>query len=141
MIFNVIIRQIVDLIKMRDIDDREYINFDYVNLNIYFENKLKKKSSIAHVKKNVYMMNNLRVKMLIDIDIMYSKKITTNLQTRRLTIDNCDMTTFITCTFVDLKVNRIVQSHHFVIISTYSIITISFKIQNFKLSNEKNYFF
>ena len=141
MILNVIVRQIIHSIKIRDIDEREYINFDYVNLNIYLENKLKKKSSIVHVKKNVYMINNLRVKILIDIDIICSKKMITNLQTRKFIIDNCDITILITCTFVDFKINCIVKSHHIVIISTYSIMTISFKIQNFELSNEKNYFF
>ena len=87
------------------------------------------------------MINNFRVKILIDIDIICSKKITINLQIRKLIIDNCDMITFITCTFVDLKINRIVKFHHFVIISTYTIITISFKTQNFELFNEKNYSF
>ena len=141
MIFNVNIRQIIDSIKIRDIDDREHVNFDYVNLNIYFENKLKKKSSIVHVKKNVHVINNLRVKILIDIDIIYSKKMTINLQTRKFIIDNCDMMIFITCTFIDFKINRIVKSHCIVIISTYTIITISFKIQNFELFSEKDYSF
>ena len=81
-------------------------------------------------------MNNLRVKILIDIDIIYSKKITINLQTRKLIINNCNIMTFITCTFIDFKINYIVKFYHVVIISTYTIITISFKIQNFELFNE-----
>ena len=139
--FNVVIKQIVDSIKIRNIDDRKYFSFDYVNLNIYLKNKLKKKTIYCLYKKNVYVINNFRVKILIDIDIMYSKKMTTNLQTRKLIIDDCDMTTFITCTFINFKINRIVKFHHFVIISTYTIITISFKTQNFELFNEKNYSF
>ena len=86
-------------------------------------------------------MNNLRVKILIDIDIIYSKKMIINLQTRKLIIDNYNIMIFITCTFVDLKINRIVKFYHVVIISTYIIITISFKIQDFELFNEKNYSF
>ena len=141
MIFNVIIRQIVDSITIREIDDREYFNFDYVNLNIYLKNKLKKNSSIVYIKRNVYIINNLKIKMLIDIDIICSKNITTNLQIRNLIINNYNITTFITCTFVDFKINRIVKFHHVVIISTYTMITISFKTQNFDLLNDKNYFF
>ena len=97
--------------------------------------------SIAHIKKNVYIIDNLKIKTLIDIDIMCSKKMIINLQTRKLIIDNCDITTFITYTFIDFKVNRIVKSHHIVIISTYTIMTISFKTQNVELFNEKNYSF
>ena len=141
MIFNVNIRQIIDSIKIRNIDNREHVNFDYVNLNIYFKNKFKEKSSIVYVKRNVYVINNLRVKMLIDINIMCLKKMTINLQTRKLIIDNCDMMTFITCTFIDFKINRIVKSHYIVIISTYTIMTILFKTQDFELFNEKNYSF
>ena len=66
---------------------------------------------------------------------------TTNLQIRKFIIDNCDMMTFITCTFVNFKINRIVKFYYIVIISTYTIITISFKTQNFELFNEKNYSF
>ena len=49
--------------------------------------------------------------------------------------------TFITYTFVNFKINCIVKFYHVVIISTYSIMTISFKIQIFELSNDENYFF
>ena len=140
-ISNVIIRLVINSIKIQNIDDLEYVNFDYVNLNIYFENKLKKKSIIVYVKKNVHVINNLRVKILINIDIICSKKIIINLRTRKFIIDNCDIMIFITCTFVDFKINYIVKFYHVVIISTNSIITISFKIQDFKLLNEKNYFF
>ena len=126
---------------MREIDNREHFNFDYVNLDIYLKDKREKKSSITHIKKNVHVVDNLRVKILFDIDIMCSKNMTIDLQTRKLIINNCDMSTFITCTFVDFKINRIVKSHHVVIISTYTIMTILFKTQNFELSNEKNYSF
>ena len=78
---------------------------------------------------------------MIDINIIYSKKITTNLQTRKFIIDNCDIMTFITCTFINFKINRIVKFHYIVIISTYTIMTILFKTQNFELFNEKNYSF
>ena len=92
-------------------------------------------------KKNMHMINNFHVKILINIDIICSKKITINLKTRKLIIDNCNITIFITCTFVDFKINRIDKFHYIVIISTYSIMTISFKTQNVELSNKKNYFF
>ena len=80
--FNVIVRQIIDSIKIQDINNREYFNFDYINLNFYLKSKFKKKFSIIHIKKKMYMINNLWIKILIDIDIMCSKKMTTNLQTR-----------------------------------------------------------
>ena len=70
MFFNVIIRQIVNLIKIRDINDRKYTNFDYVNLNIYFKNNFKKNRQSFTSKKNVHVMNNLRVKILININII-----------------------------------------------------------------------
>ena len=69
-------------------------------------------------------MNNLRVKILIDINIIYSKKITINLQTRKLIINNYNIIILITCTFFDFRINYI---KHVIIISTYSIITKSFK--------------
>ena len=70
------------------------------------------------------MINNLRVKILIDINIICSKKITTNLHTRKLIIDNYNMTNFITCMFVNFKINHIINFHYIIIMSTYTIMTI-----------------
>ena len=139
--FKIIVRQIIDSIKIRDINDREYFNFDYINLNFYLKNKFKKNFSIIYIKKNVHVINNLKIKILINIDIICSKKMTTNLQTRKLIIDNYDISTSIICIFVDFKINRIARSHYVVIVFAYSILIVSFKTQNFALSNEKNYFF
>ena len=126
--FNDIIKQIVDSINIRDINNREHFNFDYVNLNIYLKNKFKKNNLLFILKKNVYMINNFRIKILININITYSKKIMTNLQIRKLIINNCDITTSITYTSINFKINRIVKSHYIVIIFAYSIIIVLFKI-------------
>ena len=151
LIFDIVIKQIVDLMTIREIEDREHFNFDYVNVNLYLKDKLKKKTFIVHIKRDVHVVdnlrvkmlidtNNLRVKMLIDTNIMCSEKMIVNLQIRKFIIDNCNMTTSIICTFIDLKINRIVKFHHVVTISTHIVVTMSFK-QNVNLSIERDYSF
>ena len=55
--FNIIICQIVNSIKMREIDDREHFNFDYVNLNIYLKNKLEKnRQSFIYKKTYIWLI-------------------------------------------------------------------------------------
>ena len=138
---NIIIYQTINSIKIRKINDREHFNFDYVNLNIYLKKKFKKKSLIVYIKIYIYIINNLRIKILININIICSKKITTNLQTRKLIIKNCKMIIFIIFISINFQINCIIKFYHIIIISTYSIIIILFKTQNFKLSKEKKYFF
>ena len=125
---------------MQEIDDREYFNFDYVNLTIHLNDKFKKKSLISHIKKNVHVINNLKIKILIDIDIIYSKNITISLQTHKFIINNYDILILIIYILVEFKINRIIKFHHIIIIFAYSIITILFKTKNVNLLNVKNYF-
>ena len=55
------------------------------------------------------------------------EKITTNLQIRKLIINNYNMSTFIIYTFVNFKINNIIRFYCVIFISTYTIITILFK--------------
>ena len=140
LIFDIVIKQIVDSMTVRKIENREHFNFDYVNVNLYLKDKLKKKTFIVYIKRDVHVVDNLRVKMLIDTNIMCSKKMIVNLQIRKLIIDNCNMTTSIIYTFIDFKINRIVKFHHVVTISIHIVVTMSFK-QSVDLSIERDYSF
>ena len=78
LIFHVIIRKIVNSIIVKDIENKQHFNFDYAILDFYIESKIKKKFVIGHLKRNVHIMNDLKTKMLIDINIICSKIIIVN---------------------------------------------------------------
>ena len=86
-------------------------------------------------------MNNLKTKMLIDMNIICSKKIIVDLQKQQLTIKNCNFKTSIKCTSTELKINKTIKFYHIIILSTYFIMSIPFKNQKSSLFNKKNYSF
>ena len=140
LIFDIVIKQIADSMTIRKIGDREHSSFDYVSVDLYLEGKLKGKTFIAHIKRDVHVVDNLRAKMLIGTDIMCSERMIVNLQTRKLIIDSCNMTTSIICTFTGFRINRVVRFHHVVTISAHIVMTVSFK-QNVNLSVGRDYSF
>ena len=81
--------------------------------------------------------------MLIDFDIICSKKMIVDLQKRKLTIVNYDLTISIICTSITFRVNQILRFKQVVIISAHTIMIVSFKFQNdkFDLSIERDYIF
>ena len=128
---------------IREIDDREFFSADYVNLDFYIDDKIKNKSIIVYIKRDVHIVDNLKIKMLIDSDIICSKKMIVDLQKRKVTIVNCDLTISIICTSTTSRVNQIFRFKQIVIISAHTIMIVSFKFQNdqFDLSIERNYIF
>ena len=74
-------------------------------MNLYIKNKIKSKIVIVYIKKNVHIVNNFKIKILINIDIMCLKKIIVDFQTQKLMIKNCKITIFIICISIEFKVN------------------------------------
>ena len=140
LISDIVIKQTVDSMTIREIEDREHFSSDYASVDLYLKSKLKGKTFIAHIKRDVHVVDNLRAKMLIGTNIMCPEGMIANLQTRKLIIDSCNMTTPIICTLIDFRINRIVRSHHVVTISAHIVVTVSFK-QDVDLSVERDYSF
>jgi hypothetical protein len=140
---NVIVRQIFEFVLIREIDDREHENSNYVILNLYIDEKIKNKSIIVHIKRDVHIIDDLKIKMLIDFDIIYSKKMTIDLKKKKFIIINCDLTISITCTSTIFRINRIFRFKQIVIIFTHTILIVFFKFQKnkFELFVERNYIF
>lgn len=68
------IKRIIISLKMRNIDNREYNTSKYCELNFYITKILNNKAStIAYFKREMHMIDNLRTKMLIDINILKFK--------------------------------------------------------------------
>ena len=71
------IRIIASLILVHDIDINHYLIKEYILLEIYFLDKYKSKKKKVRIKitKKAYLVDNLKAKILLNIDIIESKKI------------------------------------------------------------------
>lgn len=64
------IKQIIILLKIRNIKDCEHDTSKYYELDFYIVETHDKTLIIAHFRREVYVIDDFRTKMLIDIDIL-----------------------------------------------------------------------
>ena len=97
-LFNLIIQQIKKSIIVRDLKNWKHVNLKYFTVNFYIQ-KIKFDDEIAmtHIKRNVHLIDDLRTKMLINVNIIESKKMTFDLQIDKLIINNYDVIASLIC--------------------------------------------
>ena len=81
--------------NVRDIDENNYAIIKYVKLNIYLPNFKNNKRVQVLIIREIYIINNLRAKLLIGINIIKSKTIDIFILKRIITIENYGINIFI----------------------------------------------
>ena len=76
-------------ITIREINTKKHFTNDYLFLDIYIENEIDEQKRIAHIKRETYIIDNLKIKMLVEINIIASKRIIVNIDAHKLIINNC----------------------------------------------------
>ena len=72
---NAIIRRVNNSIRVRNIDSRVYNSSKYIKLDFYISKKLLDNFSIiVYFRKKIYIVENFRVNVLLNVDILKSKK-------------------------------------------------------------------
>ena len=91
----------------------------------------------------MYLVNELRVNILININIQESKNMTISISKRCFLINNCvEFIIIINIIDVEKRVDRLIRIKKIISLSFYSIINVSIQIRNnFDLSIDKNYIF
>jgi len=56
---NINIKHIKKFIKICDIDNYKHSSFNYVIIDLYIQEYRDDQSTIAHIKRDVYLINNL----------------------------------------------------------------------------------
>ena len=91
----------------------------------------------------MHLINELRVNILLNMNIQEFENITIFISKRRLLIDNCvEFFVFIDIINIDKRVDRLIRIKKIMLLSFYSIINIFIQIRdNFCLFFDKNYIF
>ncbi len=115
-------------IRVRDIDIIIHNCFEYVHLKLF----ISEFTEIVKLSRQTHVVNNLRVKFLMKMNILRSEKIILNIFRREMMLSLCEnLKVFIRVTSkVETKVNRIIFVERLVIISTKSIATISTRMRD-----------
>ncbi len=101
---------------------------------------MKKDLVVNKVRRQVYIVNNLKINMLINSNILSSKKIMLDFVIKSLTIDSCcDIIAFIKVIFLREKIYKIVHVYDVTIVLFYlNIIVLIYLRDKCKAKLSKN---
>ena len=138
------IRTTTQFIRIRNIDFRQHDNSKYVKLKFYIRDKTAiDKFATIHFRRKMHVVNDLKIRILIDMNIIESEIIDVLMNNNTLHVENCDVIAFITIKFKnnDKRINRIIRVITIVTISSHSTIAIIVKFRDKSMSINRNYFF
>ena len=98
---------------------------------------------MTHIIKKIYLINELRVNMLLNMNIQEFENMTIFISKHRLLIDNCvEFFVFIDVVNVDKRVDRLIRIKKIIFLSFYFVTNVFIQIRNnFCLSIDKDYIF
>lgn len=79
------------LLRVRDVNFIKHETNEYVIILIYFSSQKKENKVLTFVIKELHLIDDLRVKMFIDNDILKLKKIDINIIKEIVNIDSCNV--------------------------------------------------
>ena len=139
-LFECSIHKTNSLISIRDIDDVQKFNefvliIMYINDIINNNNKINL-SIIVAITRQIHLINDLKIKIFVDNDIITSKKILLNFDRQKIRIDNCRNlhTLFNIKTRQILSIKKTIRFRFKMTIFLYKTINVSIVIKSF-LSN------
>lgn len=58
-------------------------------MNMYIKNKINNKNAMIYICEEIYMMNNLKIKMFFEMNVIIFERIIMNLNKRMLIVNSC----------------------------------------------------
>jgi hypothetical protein len=131
------------LINVRDIKNTLHQSSSYVMLDLYLNEMTIERKVRDHIKREFHLMNELKCKLLMRLNVMTSKKMIINLTNKFLIILTCEnLTIFIKINSkFNSRIRRIVHSKKLMTIFLNSIINIFTYLREKKLSFNRDYLF
>ena len=138
------IRTMTTSLTVREIATDQHQTSEYVIASMYFLDQKNDKIVKIMIRREIHLMNNLKINMLIDNDVTDSEKWNIDNEHSKTTIDNCDVTIFIDIrrrSSTDQSMHKSVHIKKTIIVSSQSemIISIHYLVDN--ISNDRDYLF
>ena len=89
---DVSIRQMITSLTMRDLDTSQHQSSDYAIVSMYFVDVKNDSSVKALIRREIHLVDNLKINMLIDNDVTVSEDVVLDLVKKQALIDSCDVT-------------------------------------------------
>ena len=109
-LLHIIIKKIKVSINVRDIGAVRYVIDKYYLINLYIPGVTYRKKSITYIRREVYIVDDLKVKILIRVDILSPERISIDINKEKLLIRSCNNLT----TDIKIKAKDNVDVHRHV---------------------------
>ena len=98
---------------------------------------------MTHIRREVHIVNDLRVNLLLDTDAMISENMTINYLNNQLSMTSCeDFVIVISINFIDSRVNRVIRIKAVIRLALNTMIEVSIQIrEKDNLSSRRDYLF
>lgn len=139
---DIIIRKTATTIKIWGIKTTIHDNFEYVVINFYIFDMITKIRSLAHIKKKMHLIRNLKINVFLKVDVLIFEKIILNFGRDIMIIFICKK--FVINMIIMRKIEKIIKSikaFDKIIIFANFIMSISMHIRKVVISNDINYSF
>ena len=106
-------------------------SFEYTFLKLIIDDTLNEKLIIDKLRRQVHIIDDLKINMFIEFDIFDSKRMMLNYVIEQLTINSCkEMKIFMKITFKRNKINKIVRVYNVIVVPSYLNIMISIRFRD-----------
>ena len=126
-------------LKVKDIKSFTHEFVEYVCISVYFSGLTKNDfSALTFIARKIHLINDLKIKMLIENDLLNSKNFIIDIEKKSTTIENCEINISLKIQSKESYIRKIVHAQNIVVLLSSEKQLISIKI---KIFENRNFFF
>jgi hypothetical protein len=131
------------LINVRGIDNALHQSSSYVMLDLYLDGIFHENKARGHIRREFHLIDGLKCRILMRLDIMISEKMIINLVDKSFVISTCENLVILIRinSKLNSRIRRIVHSKKSVVISSNSVVSISTYLRGKKLFLNRDFLF
>ena len=136
---NIRIKKMQTSLRVKDIKSFTHEFVEYVCISVYFSDLTKNDfSALTFIARKIHLINDLKVKMLIENDLLNSKDFIIDIEKKSTTIESCEINISLKIQSKESYIRKIVHAQNIVVLLSSEKQLISIKI---KIFENRNFFF
>ncbi len=130
-------------INVRDINNALHQSSSYVMLDLYLDGISHEKKARDHIRREFHLIDELKCKILMRLNIMISEKMIINLVDKSFVISTCENLVILIRinSKLNSRIRRIVHNKKSIVISSNSVVNISTYLRKKMLSFNRDFLF
>ena len=125
-IFNIFIRIMISFLKIRELDINRHETWKYAICDIRLSNIIKDdKLVVALLRREIYLMNNLKINMLIDNDIIDFEDFDINMIKRQIIIESIDVIISLKIRSLKSAIQKSIHLKKIIVVSSHAAMIVA----------------